>query len=62
MPGDIILMHDIHDFTVNAVPRIAEGLTDQGFTVVPVNEMASPNDWVIGKAYCAAPWVGKECW
>lgn len=61
-PGSIILMHDIHDFTVAAVPQIAEQLVAAGFKVVPMSELSSPNSWRAGTAYCAAPWIGRDCW
>ena len=37
--GDIILMHDIHPTTVNAVPKILRGLAKRGFTFVTVPEL-----------------------
>lgn len=37
--NDIILMHDIHPTTVNAVPRILHGLAGRGFTLVTVPEL-----------------------
>ncbi|MDA2814686.1 polysaccharide deacetylase family protein [Nocardiopsis sp. RSe5-2] len=38
-PGAIILMHDIHGTTVDAVPAILEELTDQGYTFATVSQM-----------------------
>lgn len=61
-PGSIVLMHDIHDFTVDAVPQIAQRLVAAGYRVVPLAELSSPNGWQAGKAYCAAPWIGRDCW
>lgn len=40
-PGGIILMHDIHDFTVDAVATIVTGLQAQGYTLVTVPELFS---------------------
>ncbi len=37
--GPIILMHDIHDFTVAAVPTIVSTLTKQGYVLVTVSEL-----------------------
>ena len=37
--GSIVLMHDIHGATVNALPKIIEYLKDQGYTFVTVPEM-----------------------
>ncbi|MDA2804769.1 polysaccharide deacetylase family protein [Nocardiopsis suaedae] len=38
-PGAIILMHDIHGTTVDAVPSILEELTEQGYTFATVSQM-----------------------
>jgi peptidoglycan/xylan/chitin deacetylase (PgdA/CDA1 family) len=38
-PGAIILMHDIHDTTVDAVPDILEQLTEEGYTLVTVTQL-----------------------
>jgi peptidoglycan/xylan/chitin deacetylase (PgdA/CDA1 family) len=38
-PGAIILMHDIHPTTVDAVPRILKAIEDKGFTTVTVSEL-----------------------
>jgi peptidoglycan/xylan/chitin deacetylase (PgdA/CDA1 family) len=38
-PGSIILMHDIHPSTVDAVPRILDAIEDKGFTPVTVSEL-----------------------
>ncbi len=35
----IVLMHDIHDFTVAAVPTIVSSLTEQGYKLVTVSEL-----------------------
>lgn len=37
--GDIVLMHDIHQTTVNAVPRILDNLQAQGYTLVAVDTL-----------------------
>ena len=37
--GSIVLMHDIHGATVNALPKIIEYLKEQGYTFVTVPEM-----------------------
>jgi len=37
--GSIVLMHDIHGATVNALPKIIEYLKDQGYTFVTVPEL-----------------------
>jgi peptidoglycan/xylan/chitin deacetylase (PgdA/CDA1 family) len=38
-PGVIILMHDIHPTTVDAVPRILDAIEDKGFTPGTVSEL-----------------------
>ena len=38
--GAIILMHDIYDSTVDAVPRIIDQLRNEGFEFVTVSELA----------------------
>lgn len=60
--GSIVLMHDIHSWTVDAVPQIIQQLTASGHQLVPLAEVASPNSWTVGTAYCAAPWVARKCW
>ncbi|MFG1945132.1 polysaccharide deacetylase family protein [Nonomuraea sp. NPDC048826] len=37
--GSVVLMHDIHRSTVDAVPRILETLTRKGFRLVTVSEL-----------------------
>lgn len=38
-PGSIILMHDIHESTVEAAAGVIDGLRDRGFTLVTVSEL-----------------------
>lgn len=38
-PGSIILMHDIHHATADAVPHILEDLSDEGYEFVTVSEL-----------------------
>jgi peptidoglycan/xylan/chitin deacetylase (PgdA/CDA1 family) len=49
--GDIILMHDIHPTTVNAVPKILRGLAKRGFTFATVPEVLAAHPLKPGKAY-----------
>jgi peptidoglycan/xylan/chitin deacetylase (PgdA/CDA1 family) len=49
--NDIILMHDIHPTTVNAVPKILTGLSRRGFTFVTVPELFAPQPLKPGKVY-----------
>lgn len=37
--GSIVLMHDIHASTVDAVPQIVSGLRERGFTLVTVSQL-----------------------
>lgn len=38
-PGDIVLLHDIHETTVRAVPKIIDRLSAQGYVFVTVSEL-----------------------
>lgn len=38
-PGDIVLLHDIHPTTVEAVPRILDGLEERGLVPVTLGEL-----------------------
>lgn len=38
-PGSIVLMHDIHSSTVDAVPHILDTLLDKGYTFVTISEL-----------------------
>lgn len=49
--GDIILVHDIHPTTVNAVPKILRGLAKRGFTLVTVPELLAAHPLKPGKVY-----------
>ncbi len=37
--GDIVLLHDMYQSTVDAIPAIIEGLREQGFTLVTVSTL-----------------------
>jgi len=41
--GDIILIHDIHDWSVEATPQIIEKLQGEGFTFVTVTQLLTRN-------------------
>ncbi|MEU9339331.1 polysaccharide deacetylase family protein [Streptomyces sp. NPDC048290] len=41
-PGDIVLLHDIHRTTVNAVPGIITALKARGFHFVTVDQLFAP--------------------
>ena len=38
-PGSIILMHDIHQTSVNSLPKVIEYLQGQGYSFVTVSEL-----------------------
>ena len=62
--GDIILMHDIHPTTVNAVPQILRGLAKRGFTFVTVPELLAAHPIAPGRLYyhqgpISAPHTGR---
>jgi peptidoglycan/xylan/chitin deacetylase (PgdA/CDA1 family) len=54
-PGAIILMHDIHPTTIDAVPEILDTLIDQGYMFVTVSQLLGINsanhDQFAGKVY-----------
>lgn len=49
--GSIILMHDIHAETVQAVPQVIRHLKQQGYTLVTVNDLLAPEKPQPGKVY-----------
>lgn len=48
-PGDIILLHDIHRTTVDAVPGIIKALKARGFHFVTVDQLFAPTKLPAGK-------------
>ena len=44
-PGGIVLSHDIHSPTINAMPRTLDGLKARGFQFVTVSEMLGWPRW-----------------
>lgn len=38
-PGSIILMHDIHQTSIDPLPTVIEYLQSQGYTLVTVDEL-----------------------
>ncbi|MEU5266187.1 polysaccharide deacetylase family protein [Amycolatopsis sp. NPDC021455] len=50
-PGDIVLLHDIHPTSVDAVPDILTGLKEQGYTFVTVSQLFGSSHLTPGKAY-----------
>jgi peptidoglycan/xylan/chitin deacetylase (PgdA/CDA1 family) len=39
--GHIVLLHDLHDYTIDAVPAIIDGLRAKGFEFVTVSELVA---------------------
>ncbi|WP_433497637.1 polysaccharide deacetylase family protein [Sphaerimonospora sp. CA-214678] len=56
-PGDIVLMHDIHPTTVQALPHLLDTLDRKGFTYVTVSELLGA--LVPGKEYLGRPPVDR---
>ncbi|MFI0979501.1 polysaccharide deacetylase family protein [Streptomyces sp. NPDC021093] len=50
-PGGIVLLHDIYEGTVPAVPAIVDGLRERGFTLVSVERLFAPRKLEPGGVY-----------
>ncbi|PQZ98815.1 polysaccharide deacetylase [Arthrobacter sp. MYb224] len=50
-PGSIILMHDIHESSVQAVPQLVEELRQAGYTLVTVEQLFAGTEFKDSKAY-----------
>lgn len=55
--GDVILLHDMSDSSVNAALDIVDDLTNRGFRFVTVSELAAMRNTRLrgGKTYCCFP-------
>ncbi|MGN0126900.1 polysaccharide deacetylase family protein [Glutamicibacter soli] len=51
--GSIILMHDIHESTVKAVPELIKRLKQQGYTPVTINELFDGQEFNSSTAYAS---------
>ncbi|RSN46729.1 polysaccharide deacetylase family protein [Actinomadura sp. WAC 06369] len=49
--GDIVLYHDVHASTVQAMPQIVDGLQKRGFTLVTVSELFGEGRLKAGEVY-----------
>ncbi|OYN88190.1 polysaccharide deacetylase family protein [Parenemella sanctibonifatiensis] len=58
-PGSIVLMHDIHDFTVDAVPIMLEQAKENDVTFVTVSELLGETE--PGVVYCSQRSIGDDC-
>ncbi|GAA4188693.1 hypothetical protein GCM10022252_24370 [Streptosporangium oxazolinicum] len=54
-PGSIVLMHDIHSSTVQAVPRILDELAARGFRFVTMSELYGGRP-APGRKHYGSPW------
>lgn len=50
-PGSVILLHDIHQTSVAAVPELVQKLRDQGYTLVTIDELFANTDFKAGAVY-----------
>ncbi|WP_431710923.1 polysaccharide deacetylase family protein [Glutamicibacter uratoxydans] len=49
--GSVILLHDIHESSVAAVPELIQKLRDQGYVLVTVDELFAHTDFTAGAVY-----------
>jgi peptidoglycan/xylan/chitin deacetylase (PgdA/CDA1 family) len=54
VPGSIVLMHDIHESTVAAVPELVDRLSEQGYALVTVSELFGDRSLRPGNRYSDA--------
>lgn len=50
-PGSVVLMHDIHESTVEAVPGVLDRLSEQGYEFVTVSELFGDHPLHPGASY-----------
>ncbi|WP_418908153.1 polysaccharide deacetylase family protein [Glutamicibacter endophyticus] len=50
-PGSILLMHDIHESSVQAVPKLASKLKERGYHLVTVSKLFESRELKPSKAY-----------
>lgn len=56
-PGSIVLMHDIHASTVEAVPGVVEALEAKGYTLVTVDQLLATESPAPGTVHTHGPRV-----
>lgn len=54
-PGDVILLHDIHQTSVDAVPMIIDALHASGYTFVTLDDLYATRPDCHVNQYCTAP-------
>ncbi|TLK54753.1 polysaccharide deacetylase family protein [Glutamicibacter sp. V16R2B1] len=50
-PGSVILMHDIHETSVDAVPELVQQLREAGYTLVTVQDLFAHTEFEPGSVY-----------
>lgn len=50
-PGSVILMHDIHESSVQAVPQLVEQLRVAGYTLVTIEQLFAHSEFEPSKVY-----------
>jgi len=53
-PGSVVLFHDIHESTVDAIPDVLEGLAQDGYHFVTVDDLFGEDEMEPGSAYSDA--------
>ncbi|MEU9884908.1 polysaccharide deacetylase family protein [Sphaerisporangium sp. NPDC051017] len=59
-PGSVVLMHDIHRTTADAVPRLLHELAEKGYTFVTVSELYGGRELAAGKRYAGEAAEGER--
>lgn len=54
-PGDVILLHDIHQTSVDAVPMIIDSLHERGYTFATLDDLYATRPGCHVDQYCTAP-------
>ena len=54
-PGDVILLHDIHQTSVDAVPMIIDSLRESGYTFATLDDLYATRPGCHVDQYCTAP-------
>lgn len=54
-PGDVILLHDIHQTSVDAVPAIIDSLHERGYTFVTLDDLYATRPGCVVDQYCTQP-------
>lgn len=60
VPGSVVLFHDIHQTSVEAIPDVLEGLHEEGFHFVTVTEIFGEDALTAGQVYTDAQPAGGD--